>query len=223
MWSSLALMLTLLTGCSSTPEPAADAPAAQAKKAAKTDKGAKNKGAKGGKAAKAGKGAKGKAAKGKKAAGASKLQPVGAAGPVVGELKLSPVEDAPKAPPAPAAAPGEGEEAAPAEVATVARTQADLLLTFGEAGEATVTLGKVKGTCAELPPEPVGPEGKQQTPLWTLRCGEGDKTVDLFVLQVGDGISVVRAVPPTTEGQAATWRPVKRVPLAKGAELQRKG
>ena len=137
------------------------------------------------------------------------VPPVGAEGPVVGTLFLE-------------TTPADGGEGGDGEAdPTPQKTSAALALTFGETGEAKVELGQVDGTCDELDPVPVGPEGKQHTPLWTVRCGVGDDKDELYILQIADTIAVIREVPPTAEGQRATYRPVNRVPLAKGALLQR--
>lgn len=188
MWSLVVGLLA--SGCSSpTPQPAEPAPV-----------GARAKG------------------KGKAKAKRAQPAPLGVAGPVTGELKLTVLESASPAAPAPA----EGEPPAPAEnpPVTVKHTQADLVLTFADGQTVPVTLGKVAGTCAEVPITPVGPAASPKTPLWSVQCTDAITTSDLAVLQVGDQILVLRAMPtPTGELQ---HRPVKRVRIASGATLQRK-
>jgi hypothetical protein len=165
-------------------------------------------------------GAKAKAQKAKRPAAPA---PLGVAGPVVGELTLTVLEPPPPAGSEDGAAGGE-DGAAPAEPAnppvTVKHTQADLVLTFSDGQTVPVTLGKVTGTCAEVPIQPVGPPGNQRTPLWSVRCTDAVTTSDLAVIQLGEQIMVLRAM-PTPAGELQ-HRPVKRVPIAAGATLQRK-
>lgn len=132
-------------------------------------------------------------------------------------------EEASAEPAAPAAEPGTPDEAVAGQAAPGAKTQtaASLLLTYGEGGQTEVSLGRVDGTCTQLEPAPVGPEGKQQMPLWTVRCGVEGQQSDLYILQLGSNISVIREVPSSGEGVPTRYRPVKRVPLAKGAQLKR--
>ncbi|MBX2799566.1 MAG: hypothetical protein KTR31_17955 [Myxococcales bacterium] len=139
---------------------------------------------------------------------AKPMDPVGAAGPVVGSLSLKevPVTDP------------EGGEAT-----EETRTEAKLALTFGEDGTAEVDLGSIKGKCAEVERVPVGPKGKEQTPLWSIQCGEGDKSANLYVQQVGSMLLVVRAFQPLKEGAPVRYRPVKRIPMVDGAKLERGG
>ena len=103
----------------------------------------------------------------------------------------------------------------------VTRTKAELQLRWGTDGTQTVGLGKVRGTCTESDPKPVGPPGKEKTPLWTVRCEDGTNTLDLFILQVGPRISVVRETPGATPDAPKVFKPVKRIPLVEGATLKR--
>ncbi|MEZ4238959.1 MAG: hypothetical protein R3F59_22965 [Myxococcota bacterium] len=217
MWSLVVALLA--SGCSS-PTPTPQQPPAA--------------GARAGKAKMKGKAGAGKAKRPMGGGGAA----LGVAGPVTGELKLTvldgdapaapaptdpaptepaPAEEAPEAAPTPAE-PAEG--AAPAPVVTVPHTQADLLMTFSDGQTVPVTLGKVTGTCAEVPIKPIGPETNPQTPLWSVQCTDAITTSDLAILQLADQVVVLRAMPtPTGELQ---YRPVKRIKLAQGATLQRK-
>ena len=193
-------VLGAMVGCgSSTPEPPAEAAAARS---------AKTKGKM--------KGRKGKARR--RRAKAPEVPPVGAAGEVLGELVLTKTEEPagkPKTPPT-------VEVAAETEdTAMVIRTNAELKLSWGTDGAQTVGLGKVLGTCAESETRPVGPPGKEKTPLWAVRCQHGDRTIDLFILQIGPRLSVVREVSGKTPEAPATYKPVKRIPLVLGAKIKR--
>lgn len=209
MWSIVSSFVWLVA-CS-TPEPPAKPVAPVA-----AQKAAKQKGApKGAKTAKGGKSAKGQPA-GAKAAGAKAKaapkapapKPIGAPGPVVGELKL-----AAAAPAAPA-----GADAAPGP----AKTEASLALGFADGQTTTVALGAVEGTCAEIAPVPVGPAGKQKTPTWSVKCTDGGASSEVYVLQLGKTVTVVKATPDPAGAAAPKFRIVKRVPLVDGATLERK-
>jgi hypothetical protein len=195
----VSLVVALLTSGCSAPTPPEPAPAPAGARAKAKGKGA--------------------AAKAKRPVAA----PLGVAGPVVGELTLTVLEPAS---PAPAPAPTEPEAvegaapAAPAPQPTLKHTQADLVLTFSDGQTVPVTLGKVGGTCTEVPITPIGPAENPQTPLWSVRCTDAVTTSDLAVLQLGDQITVLRAM-PTPAGEMQ-YRPVKRVRVATGATLQRK-
>jgi len=218
------VILGALIGCgSSTPEPTAEAPTASARgKQAKRKMKARKR--------------KHKARR--RAARRSQMPPVGAAGDVFGELVLTRLEEpsgAPKTAPvavvdgtADAPVLEDADEADAADAAgeasgtgMVTRTKAELKLRWGTDGAQTVPLGKVKGTCAEGEARPVGPPGKEKTPLWSVQCDTGDKTIDLFILQIGPRISVVREAPGATADAPRTVKPVKRIPLAQGATLKR--
>ncbi|MEO0602916.1 MAG: hypothetical protein AAF211_15860, partial [Myxococcota bacterium] len=205
------VLLGTLLGCgSSTPEPAStEAPAAARGKAKR--KFAKN---------------KRRRMKGKRKGKAQRQAPIGAAGEVLGELVLTKMEEPVRKPQAAPAKPATPEaQAAPAEAADgveaegtemVTRTKAELKLRWGADGTDTVSLGKVRGTCTEGDTKPIGPAGKEKTPLWTVRCDDGSKEIELFILQIGPKISVVREVPGTTPEAQATFKPVKRIPLVQG-------
>ncbi len=150
---------------------------------------------------------------------------VGGSGDVMGTLVLTEVEEpvrrtAPTAAPAASAEPSaEGGDAGGTPMVT--RTKAELKLVWAGDGSATVGLGKIKGTCSEGATKPIGPVGREKMPLWTVHCKDGEKVVDLFILQVGQRISVVREIPGASEDAPATFKPVKRVPLVEGATLKR--
>ncbi|HHO53109.1 MAG TPA: hypothetical protein ENK18_20100 [Deltaproteobacteria bacterium] len=234
--SSVFLLLAVLGGCgSSSDPPAQDGAATKARKApgeARQAKGRPQRGAKAGGARAAGAGAP-----------QAPLAPVGAAGPVLGTLRLvvtggAADEGAPAgAEPAAAGTEPGGQQAAdvaatPAGTAPAGaggaqarakpQTAASLVLSYGEGGETEVALGSVDGTCDQIEPVLVGPEGKQQLPLWAVRCGEAGEAANLYILQIGSNISVVREIPSSGEGVPIRYRPVKRVPLVKGAQLKRR-
>lgn len=200
MWSLMAALL--LGGCSS-PEPAAT-PA----------KAAKAKNAKGSKSGK----------KGRKAKAPSAAPPLGVAGPVTGELSLAVVTPTPPPAVAPAdGAPADGAAPAPAPAPAPSgppQTEAKLLLTFSDGSQTPLSLGKVTGTCAEKTPVPIGPEGMQQTPLWSVSCSDpAGATSELAITQVADQLTVFKAA--TIAGKV-DYRPVKRIRLAPGATLSKK-
>lgn len=221
------VLLGALIGCgSSTPEPTqTEAPAAKARAKGKHKKKGKRR------------------MKAKRRRKATQVAPVGAAGEVVGTLVLTKVEEPARrlaktatntapgtatattdAPPANGAAATPPEGTADASgTPMVTRTKAELELRWGTDGTATVGLGKVKGTCTEGEREPIGPEGKEKTPLWTVRCADGSRDIELYILQVGPRITVVREVPGATPEAPATFNPVKRIKLAQGATLKREG
>jgi len=175
------IALAWVSGCFSEPEPPA---APTQEKVAKSKPGkAKSK------------------AKGKKPGAKPTVPAVGASGPVVGALVLTPVEPAPT---------------------PAGKTHVAVDLTFGEDGSATVELGKVNGTCSEVASESVGPEGREQVPTWTLRCKHReDRTVDLFILQTGKFMSLIKFVESTEPNGKSRFVPIKRIPLADGATLTR--
>lgn len=197
MWSLLALLL--IPACSTPAPTTPEAPVARAPGKAKLP-------------------GAGKAKKSKTKA--PPAPPLGVAGPVAGELTLV-VEDAPPAAPTPAA-PVEGElPPAPVPAAPpTKKTRAGLVLTFSDGQNAPVSLGKVNGVCTDAPVVPIGPQGAQQTPLWTVQCVDAATTTNLAILQAGDQITVFRAA-PAPDGTVA-YKPVKRVRLAAGATLTRK-
>lgn len=173
---------------------------------------------------------------------------VGVAGPVLGELKLTVLETEmpnPQPPGTPAepdltepaeGTPAEGTPAepaptepaptepppagAPGKPIMAKHTQADLMLTFSDGQTLPVRLGKVTGTCTEVPVTPIGPAANPQTPLWSVQCVDAVTTSDLAILQLADQLTVLRAMP--TPGGEVQYRPVKRVRLASGATVQRK-
>lgn len=99
------------------------------------------------------------------------------------------------------------------------KTDASVVLAWGE-GEATkVHLGEVEGRCTSVAPQPVGPEGRQHTPLWTVSCDHMGTMTELYVLQVKTLLAVVRGGP--AEGRPMAYKPVRRVPLRPGATLVR--
>lgn len=210
--SLMMVVLGALIGCGwSTPEPTQPEPTVGARAKRRP---AKRKGK--GKSAKFRRGRKAKARR-------AAMTPVGAAGDVNGTLVLTTLEE-PARVVRPAPGPqAEAEGTAEAEPATpmVTRTKAELKLSWGDDGASTVSLGKVRGTCTDAPTAPVGPPGQEKTPLWTVRCIDGERTLDLYILQVGRRISVVRELDqPTPEG-AKAFKPVKRIPLVEGAVLRR--
>jgi hypothetical protein len=81
-----------------------------------------------------------------------------------------------------------------------------------------VSLGTMPGTCAEIPPVPVGPDNK--TPLWSVRCTPktGEPT-ELHIVQNDAVVSVLRKV--DVEGQPTQFKSIKRVRLAEGASLHK--
>ncbi|MEN0064793.1 MAG: hypothetical protein AAGA48_21790 [Myxococcota bacterium] len=204
------VILGALVGCgSSTTQPtSADNPTASARGKAKVGKRGKRRGGR----------FKGKRRKGGKQKG-PRMAPVGASGDVMGKLVLTKLEEpVKKANPTPTPEGTAGEAAA---TSMITRTKAELQLTWGENKAQTVGLGKVRGTCTDAPIRPVGNAGKEKTPLWTVRCADGDKSLELFILQVGQRISVVRESPGATPDAPKVFKPVKRIPLAQGATLKR--
>lgn len=166
--------------------------------------------------------ARGGKAKAAPTRGAPMPDPVGAQGVVQGELVLLATE-VPAAPPTPPPTPpAEGAPPAPPPVEGAPRavTDASMILTWGDEGKAQVSLGQVDGTCTSIDPVPVGPQGKQHTPLWTVRCDDAGKSVELYVLQVNNLLAVVRM--EGTAGPGA-YKVVRRVPLVAGAKLEKKG
>jgi hypothetical protein len=175
-----------------------------------------------------------KVGKGRPAQGVPMPAPVGAAGPVAGVLTLT-TEQVPVTPPAPAptpapppadgaAPPAEGAPPAPAPAPVEGApmktvTNASMALTWGEAGKADVKLGQVDGTCAVVPSVPVGPVGRQHTPLWTVSCDDGTAKSELYILQVNNLLAVVRGAEGAAPG---AFKPVRRVPLVAGAMVERR-
>ena len=139
---------------------------------------------------------KGKQKSKQKAKAAGKMpKPIGVAGPLLGALSLTESEG---------------------------KTEAKLKLTF-EGGDEEVLLGKVPGTCAQTEPTPVGPEGKEQLPIWSVICTFGEKKANIVVAQVGDLIITMREEPKRPGMTTPRFRPVRRTKLAKGAMLYREG
>lgn len=185
------LLGVMLQACSTSPS----TPAPDAEKAAKADKAKVDK---------------------NKAKAKAEMDPIGVAGPATGVLTLTPLTDPPPGTKAPA--PGATPPAAP-----VARTEAKLTITFADGSSKPLPLGRITGTCTETPsPAPVGPAGEQVTPLWAVVCKDpAGKQFDLAILQKGDALNVLRAV-PNPAGGAAEHKVVKRVRFAAGVQLSKK-
>jgi len=152
-------------------------------------------------------------------------KPVGAAGPVDGVLQLTVAtpDAAPEEPPADAPADEEPPADAPADGdAAEAKTKASLTLSWGDDGTAEVELGEVEATCEEIEPSPVGPEGQQRTPTWTVSCTTGETTYEMYILQVKSVLAVVRGTPTGNEAKPMDYKPVRRVRLAAGATIRKK-
>jgi hypothetical protein len=141
--------------------------------------------------------------------------PIGVAGPATGELKLVLVE-----PEVPIEAPAETIPGAPPPP-TGKQTQATLDFAFSDGTTKEIPVGKVPGNCTETEPKPIGPEGKQQTPLWAVQCVDGETTVDIAIAQIGQSVSVLRA-PKAPEGVTPQYKIVKRVRLVPGVTLSKK-
>ena len=94
-------------------------------------------------------------------------------------------------------------------------------LTFSDGNTTKILLGTVPGVCTEATPEPVGPPNGQKMPLWTVHCVDGARSSDLAILQADDLLTVLRV--SRAGGGAVMPKPVKRIRLAQGAVLQKKG
>lgn len=160
--------------------------------------------------------------------------PIGGAGAVKATLVLevAKAESTPPAPqPAPApegGAPVEGEAPAPApapapESTAKVESTALVKLAWGEGQSAEASLGTVDGTCTSVEPAPVGPEGRERTPMWTVSCEHEGATSELYILQIGNLLAVVRGTPTGDEAKPMAYKPVRRVRLAPGAKLERAG
>ncbi len=134
------------------------------------------------------------------------MEPVGVKGLMEGALALAPAE---------------------AEEGKGPRTAATLNLTWGDGGRKALDLGAVPGTCTEIEPQKVGREGHESEALWSVRCERPDEAepTDLSIVQMGALLLVVQTMNPPADKPDAKprLRPVRRVPLVRGAELQRKG
>ena len=126
-------------------------------------------------------------------------RPVGGAGEVKGHLVLN----------TPTA------EEASAEV----RTEANMVLAWGDEQTAMVRLGEVDGRCSSIEPSPGGPAGREHHPLWTVSCTHASETYELYILQSKSLLAVVRGASGTD--QAKGYKPVRRVPLHPAAKLVR--
>lgn len=129
--------------------------------------------------------------------------PVGAEGPVAGSLAF---------------------EDKPAEGDNPAMTAVTLDLTWGEDGSHQVDLGAYPGPCAEVEPTPVGQPGRERTPMWAIRCGppEAETPSEVFLMQVGASLSVIQRVEPSKQfPDRPRFRPVAKLPLVAGAELEK--
>jgi len=127
---------------------------------------------------------------------------IGGSGEVKGHLVLTAKES-------------EAKEGAPAKP----RTEANMVLAWGEGETAKAWLGEVDGTCTSVEPKPVGAEGREQTPLWTVSCAEEGSTSELYILQAKSLLMVVRGTPGGPKGMV--YKPVRRVPLHSAAKLVR--
>lgn len=157
------------------------------------------------------------------APGGALPKPIGAAGPVKGTLVLEVKEVDLPAPPPPAPV-GEGAEPVPAPApAKKTSTDASIALAWGEGQTADAKLGSVDGVCTSVPPAPVGPEGRERTPMWTVSCEHEGQTSQLYILQVGNVLAVVRGVPTGNEAKPTAYKPVRRIRLVPGATIERAG
>ncbi len=183
----------LVTGCWST-TPAETAPPATTQKAKAPKRGAKAK-------TKAGH-AKGKAkAKSKASKPPTPPPEYGVEGPVAGTLKLT-VEEV-----------EEGKK----------KTKAEIDLTWEaregvEAGTASILLGNAPGTCEAAEPTPFTEAETEITPLWSAKCTHEKATALIVLYQAGNLLLIKRAV-LGAEDKPGPWKPVKKVRLAKGAQL----
>ena len=207
MGSTLFLMLlAMLPGCSTPEKDAVTDAVVPSKDAKPPPKSAKGK-------QKAGKGKTAKGGKNGKTQPPAGPPPIGSPGPATGELKLVlneiPVEVPdpiiPGAPPPPSGK----------------TTQATITFAFSDGTTKDVPVGKVPGNCTEAVPKPIGPDGKEQTPLWAVQCVDGDSTVDIAIAQLGQSVSVLRA-PKAAEGVTPQYKIVKRVRLVPGVTLTKK-
>lgn len=148
--------------------------------------------------------------------------PEAAPAPAPGEAPAPAPAPVPAPETAPAPAPAPDAEPAPAPAGpTVKRTRAEMKLSFADGSDTTVLLGTVPGVCSESEPTPIGPPTGQKMPLWSVHCVDGARTSDLAILQVTEVLTVMKLVPGGTG--AVLPKPVKRIRLAPGATLQKKG
>ena len=83
-----------------------------------------------------------------------------------------------------------------------------------------MSLGTVPAECKSVAPTPIGPEGKQLVPLWTVDC-DGQKADAKIVLHQKDDTLFVRRALVTGEGMNSPYKVVKRVRLAEDATVSR--
>ncbi len=130
--------------------------------------------------------------------------PLGVPGPVLGELTMTVQEPPPGGAPTP----------------PQPRTVASLSLTFADGTTREVPLGQVDGTCVDAPPRPVGPPGKELPSLWSVSCTGAGGASEVHLVQKEAAILVVRSTSP---GGVPQLKTVRRVALAPGAIVSRKG
>jgi hypothetical protein len=121
----------------------------------------------------------------------------------------------PVQPPAPEA-PIPAGQAAP-------QTTATMKLSWGDGQSTEASLGSVEGTCRSVEPKPVGPAGRERIPMWTVACEHDGATSELYILQIASLLAVVKGTPTGDETKPMAYKPVRKVRLVPGAQLQREG
>lgn len=94
------------------------------------------------------------------------------------------------------------------------KTAARLELTSADGKQETVALGAIHGTCVDKEPAVVN----DVTALWTVACTSERGSADISIAQQGQALLVARL-----GAGASTYKPVRRVRLAKDAEVVRDG
>ena len=107
----------------------------------------------------------------------------------------------------------------PGKTEGTVKTDASLELRWGSEKK-VVQLGSVPTACEQITPQPVGPEGKAVTPLWTVQCKGPKGSATLVILQQGAVVQVRRSM-TIDGGKASPYKLVKRVTLAEGANVVR--
>jgi hypothetical protein len=96
-------------------------------------------------------------------------------------------------------------------------SEGSLSITFADGSTRSVPLGRVPGTCTEVPPEPVKHLDKTYTPLFAYNCKVGERSGMGYLIQVDAAALVVSATASPTG--ATRFKTLKQIALAEGVVL----